>query len=219
MNANGLVNNQEDWINRHLVYTHGNGIVAAPANQVNEALEDAGGSGGLPNFQVSDTQQQGFVPVQQPRIYYGELLDNQYSIVGAEPGTPPREYDSDEAQYTYTGAGGVPIGGLFNRTVFALAYGERNILFNNSINADSKIMYVRNPRDRVQAVAPWLTLDNDPYPAVVDGRVQWIIDGYTTLQNFPTPSACSWVTPRRTRGSGRTASSCRTTRSATCATR
>jgi uncharacterized membrane protein (UPF0182 family) len=69
--------------------------------------------------------------------------------------------------------------------VFALAYGERNILFNNSINADSKIMYVRNPRDRVQAVAPWLTLDNDPYPAVVDGRVQWIIDGYTTLQNYP----------------------------------
>ncbi len=185
MNANGLVNNQQDWINRHLVYTHGNGIVATPANQVNEALEDAGGSGGLPNFQVSDTQQQGFVPVQQPRIYYGELLDNQYSIVGAEPGTAPREYDSDEAQYTYTGAGGVPIGGLFNRSVFALAYGERNILFNNSINADSKIMYVRNPRDRVQAVAPWLTLDNDPYPAVVDGRVQWIIDGYTTLQNFP----------------------------------
>ncbi|MEJ8278507.1 UPF0182 family protein [Pseudonocardia spirodelae] len=185
MDANALAGNQQDWINRHLVYTHGNGFVAAPANQVNEALEDAGGAGGLPNFRVSDTQAQNFVPLQQPRIYYGELLDNQYSIVGAQPGTAPREYDTDEAQYTYTGAGGVPIGGLFDRTVFALAYGERNILFNQEINADSKIMYVRNPRDRVQAVAPWLTLDNDPYPAVVDGRVQWIVDGYTTLQDYP----------------------------------
>ncbi|MBP2370727.1 UPF0182 family protein [Pseudonocardia parietis] len=185
IDANALVGNQQDWINRHLVYTHGNGIVAAPANQVNAALEDAGGQGGLPKFTVSDTQTEGQIPVDQPRIYYGELLDNQYSIVGAEPGTPPREYDSDEAQYTYTGAGGVPIGGIFDRAVFALAYGERNILFNSSINDDSKIMYVRNPRDRVQAVAPWLKLDNDPYPAVVDGRVKWIVDGYTTLQDYP----------------------------------
>ena len=185
MDANALVGNQQDWINRHLVYTHGNGIVAAPANQVNAALEDAGGQGGLPRFTVSDTQTEGAIPVEQPRIYYGELLDNQYSIVGAEPGTAPREYDSDEAQYTYTGAGGVPIGGFFDRAVFALAYGERNILFNSSINDESKIMYVRNPRDRVQAVAPWLKLDNDPYPAVVDGRVQWIVDGYTALQDYP----------------------------------
>ncbi|MFP5023228.1 UPF0182 family membrane protein [Pseudonocardia phyllosphaerae] len=185
MDANALAGNQQDWINQHLVYTHGNGFVAAPANQINAALEDAGGQGGLPKFTVSDTQTRGAIPVQQPRIYYGELLDNQYSIVGAEPGTAPREYDSDNAQYTYTGAGGVPIGNLFDRAVFALAHGERNILFNSSINDQSKIMYVRNPRDRVQAVAPWLKLDNDPYPAVVDGRVQWIVDGYTTLQNYP----------------------------------
>ncbi|MFP5068634.1 UPF0182 family protein [Pseudonocardia nantongensis] len=185
MDANALVGNQQDWINRHLVYTHGNGFVAAPANQVNAALEDTGGQGGLPRFTVSDTQTQGTIDVEQPRIYYGELLDNQYSIVGAEPGTAPREYDSDEAQFTYDGAGGVPIGGIFNRAAFALAYGERNILFNSSINDASKIMYVRNPRDRVQAVAPWLTLDSDPYPAVVDGRVKWIVDGYTTLQNYP----------------------------------
>ncbi|ALE74856.1 hypothetical protein AD006_00605 [Pseudonocardia sp. EC080610-09] len=185
MDANALVGNQQDWINRHLVYTHGNGFVSAPANQVNAALEDTGGQGGLPLFSVSDTQTEGRIPVDQPRIYYGELLDNQYSIVGAEQGTAPREYDSDEAQYTYTGAGGVPIGGIFDRAVFALAYGERNILFNSSINDQSKIMYVRNPRDRVQAVAPWLKLDNDPYPAVVDGRIQWIVDGYTTLQDYP----------------------------------
>ena len=79
----------------------------------------------------------------------------------------------------------MPIGNIFNRTAFALEYQERNILFNSSINADSKIMYVRKPEDRVQAVAPWLTTDSDPYPAVVDGRITWIVDGYTTLPNYP----------------------------------
>jgi uncharacterized protein len=69
--------------------------------------------------------------------------------------------------------------------VFSLLYGERNILFNNSINDNSKIMYVRDPGERVQAVAPWLTPDSDPYPAVVDGRITWIVDGYTTLQHYP----------------------------------
>ncbi len=69
--------------------------------------------------------------------------------------------------------------------VFALHYSERNILFNNSINANSKILYERDPRDRVQKVAPWLTTDSDPYPAVVDGKIVWIVDGYTTLGNYP----------------------------------
>ena len=77
------------------------------------------------------------------------------------------------------------IGNLFNRLVFAMSYGERNILFNGSINDNSKILFVRNPSDRVNQVAPWLTLDGDPYPAVVDGRVQWIVDGYTTLDSYP----------------------------------
>ena len=79
----------------------------------------------------------------------------------------------------------MPLGNFFNRLVFSLVHGERNILFNASINDNSKIMYVRNPSDRVKAVAPWLTLDTDPYPAVVDGRVTWIVDGYTTLANYP----------------------------------
>jgi uncharacterized membrane protein (UPF0182 family) len=185
LDQSALVGNQTDWINRHLVYTHGNGFVAAPANQVNATLEDTGGQGGLPKFTVSDTSGQGTIPVQQPRIYYGELMNNEYSIVGAGPGDGAREYDSDTQQYTYTGAGGVSIGNIFNRLVFAIEYGERNILFNNSINENSKILYVRDPRDRLQQVAPWLTADNDPYPAVVDGRVQWIVDGYTTLANYP----------------------------------
>ncbi|GAA4689666.1 UPF0182 family protein [Pseudonocardia yuanmonensis] len=184
LDSSALVGNQQDWINRHLVYTHGNGFVAAPANQVNAALEDTGGQGGLPRFTVSDTTTEGQIPVAEPRIYYGELITD-YSIVGAEEGAAPREYDTDTAQYTYTGRGGVSLGNLFNRLVFSLYYGERNILFNSSINDNSKIMYDRDPRDRVEKVAPWLTVDNDPYPAVVDGRIQWVVDGYTTLRNYP----------------------------------
>ncbi len=184
LDSSALVNNQQDWINRHLVYTHGNGFVAAPANRVNLPLEDAGGQGGLPQFIVSDTTTQGAIPVSEPRIYYGERITD-YSIVGAEPGATPREYDSDTQQYTYAGTGGVSVGNLFDRLVFSLNYGDRNILFNSSINGNSKIMYHRDPRERVGKVAPWLTVDGDPYPAVVGGKIQWIVDGYTTLQDYP----------------------------------
>ncbi|MDF3050301.1 MAG: hypothetical protein K0R87_1939 [Pseudonocardia sp.] len=188
LNSDGLVNNQQDWINRHLVYTHGNGLVVAPANEINAQLQDTGGQGGLPRFTSIDTGTAASAPeglrVTEPRIYYGELITD-YSIVGAEDGAAPREYDSDTQSYTYTGRGGVPLGNLVNRLVFSLVHGERNILFNASISDNSKIMYVRNPADRVKAVAPWLTLDTDPYPAVVDGRVTWIVDGYTTLANYP----------------------------------
>ncbi len=183
LNSAGLTNNQRDWINRHLVYTHGNGFVAAPANQVNSALDEAGGQGGYPNFTVSDVSTKGDIPVTQPRTYYGELITD-YSIVGAAGG-PAREYDTDSSTVTYDGTGGVSIGNLFNRLAFALSYGERNILFNSSINENSKIMYIRDPSDRVSQVAPWLTLDGDPYPAVVDGKITWIVDGYTTLENYP----------------------------------
>ncbi|WP_445185592.1 UPF0182 family protein [Pseudonocardia sp. Cha107L01] len=184
LDSSALTGNQTDWINRHMVYTHGNGFVAAPANQVNSALDEAAGSGGYPNFTVSDTSNKGDIVVNQPRIYYGELITD-YSIVGSPPTDAPREYDSDTDAVTYTGKGGVSLGNLFNRLVFAMSYGERNILFNGSINADSKILFVRDPSDRVSQVAPWLTLDGDPYPAVVDGRIQWIVDGYTTLENYP----------------------------------
>ena len=106
LNSEGLVNNQQDWINRHLVYTHGNGMVVAPANEVNAQLQDAGGQGGLPRFTSIDTGNAASAPeglrVTEPRIYYGELITD-YSIVGAEAGAAPREYDSDTQSYTYNG--------------------------------------------------------------------------------------------------------------------
>ncbi|MDQ3151441.1 MAG: UPF0182 family protein [Actinomycetota bacterium] len=180
-----LAENQRTWINQHLRYTHGNGFVAAPANQVDSALQDPNsGDGGYPVFTVSDTTTEGDIPVVQPRIYFGELIED-YVVVGGEGGEAPREYDSDGQNFTYEGTGGVPMGGFFDRLLFAAHYGERNLLFNQAIGSQSKIIYNQDPRERVEKVAPWLTPDGDPYPAVVDGRIKWIIDAYTTLENYP----------------------------------
>jgi uncharacterized membrane protein (UPF0182 family) len=204
-----LSGNQTDWINKHTVYTHGDGFVASPANRVNvappkETQQAATGAGtssssggyGYPVFNVGDKstvsdlftpKDRQAIPVDQPRIYYGEMIsksDADYAIVGGN-NQPPREYDTGTEQYTYTGQGGVPIGNWFNRLAFAAKYAERNILFSGAIGSDSKIIYNRDPRSRVQQVAPWLTTDGDMYPAVVNGRILWIVDAYTTLDNFP----------------------------------
>jgi len=183
LQQNGIPSSQQNWINEHLVYTHGYGIVAAPDNRAT--------SQGAPDFIERDIPPQGELNVKQPQVYFGELSPN-YSIVGATPGQAPRELDypddttkSGQHNNTYDGTGGVPIGSFFNRLVFATKYQQGNILFSDLINADSKILYNRTPRERVQAVAPWLTLDSDPYPAVVDGRIQWIVDGYTTTDGVP----------------------------------
>ncbi|MFI6428964.1 UPF0182 family protein [Rhodococcus oryzae] len=186
-----LSGNQTDWINKHTVYTHGNGFVAAPANQVTKVSGDSqNNTGGYPIYSVSDLKTQPSDPalrVDNPRIYYGEVIaksDADYAIVGAAGGEP-REYDTDDSKYTYTGAGGVGIGNWVNRMAFAAKYTERNILFSGAIGDDSKIIYNRDPRDRVNQVAPWLTTDGTIYPAVVAGRMQWIVDAYTTLDNYP----------------------------------
>ncbi|MFC4084654.1 UPF0182 family protein [Amycolatopsis samaneae] len=193
----GLAGNQTNWINKHLVYTHGNGFVAAPANTIDRAVKDANSDGGYPIATTSDTQNptgagstgpnSPGIRVDEPRIYYGELTsDPSYAIVGGPAGKAPGEYDTaNDRSYLYKGSGGVPIDNWFNRLAFAAEYGERNILFSDAIGDGSKIMYNRDPRQRVSKVAPWLTLDGDPYPAVVNGKIQWIIDGYTTLNNFP----------------------------------
>ncbi|ONF64745.1 UPF0182 family protein [Amycolatopsis keratiniphila] len=193
----GLTGNQTNWINKHLVYTHGNGFVAAPANTIDRALKDANSDGGYPIATTSDTQNPAGagstdpnkpgIKVDEPRIYYGELAtDAAYAIVGGKAGQAPGEYDTAvDRAYIYKGSGGVPIDNWFNRLVFAAEYGERNILFSDAIGDGSKIMFNREPRDRVAKVAPWLTLDGDPYPAVVNGKIIWIVDGYTTMNNFP----------------------------------
>ncbi|MGY1623407.1 UPF0182 family protein [Geodermatophilus sp. SYSU D00965] len=188
LNSDALSENQDTWINRHTVYTHGNGFVAAPANQVVTGQE-----GGEPNFTTRDLPTTGTIDVEQSRIYYGELIGNDnYSVVGAPEGATPREFDqpedgSDEGQInnTYTGEGGVAIGSFFRQLTFAIYYRERNFLLSSAVNDASKVLYVRDPRDRVEKAAPFLEVDGDPYPAVIDGRIQWILDGYTTSDSYP----------------------------------
>lgn len=187
INTAGLAENQQNWINQHLVYTHGNGFVAAPANKIDRALEEGESNGGYPIANTSDTQNPdgAGVHVDEPRIYYGELAST-YAIAGGPPGEAPGEYDTAaDRSYLYQGSGGVSIDNWFNRLVFAAHYGERNMLFSDAIGEGSKIMYNRDPRTRVGKVAPWLQLDGDPYPAVIDGKIKWIVDGYTTLNNYP----------------------------------
>src|SRR5450755_1109497 len=178
LNAAGLNDAQKNWINEHMVFTHGDGFVAAPANTVNN---------GYPDYTVTDlsnyTNPNNTIPVTQPRTYYGEQSP-EYAIVGAEGGTA-REYDTDTQRFTYDGSGGVPVGNLFQRAVFATEYGEANFLFSSEINSNSKVIYNRNPIDRVQKAAPFLTTDTKAYPAVVGGRIVWIVDAYTTAANYP----------------------------------
>lgn len=176
-------NPSRNWINDHLVYTHGFGFVAAFGNE-----RDADGK---PSFALGDIPPKGSLGEFQPRIYFGENVPD-YSIIGGVKTDTPVEFDypddtspNGQRNYTYTGKGGVPVGSLLNKAVFALKYQEQRILLSNLINKDSKILFERDPRDRVAKVAPWLTLDGDPYPAVVDGRVLWIIDGYTTSAGYP----------------------------------
>ncbi|MGC3862002.1 UPF0182 family protein [Micromonospora chersina] len=189
INYGELPNN--NWINRHTVYTHGYGLVGAPANQVV--------CGGQPYFvsgflgekaQEACSSQTEQIPAQQPRIYYGERMEaDDYAIVG-QTGDRNVEFDrptstGGEQYYTYTGEGGVEIGSFSRRLLYAIKEQESNFLLSEAVNDDSKLLYVRNPRDRVEKVAPFLTLDGDPYPAVVNGRVLWIIDGYTTAATYP----------------------------------
>jgi uncharacterized membrane protein (UPF0182 family) len=185
-------NPSRNWINDHLVYTHGFGFVAAYGNQVD--------ADGKPNFLVGDLPPTKGLGAFQPRVYFGENVPD-YSIIGGKKSNEPVEFDypddtsaNGQKNYTYTGQGGVPVGSTINKLLFAIKYGEQRILLSNLINSDSKILYNRSPRERVAKVAPWLTLDGDPYPAIVDGKITWIIDGYTTSAGYPYSRSTSLAT-------------------------
>ena len=190
LNING--NPSRNWINDHLVYTHGFGFVAAYGNTVD--------ADGKPSFVVGDLPPTKGLGNFEPRIYFGENVPD-YSIIGGKKSNSPVEFDypddtsaNGQKNYTYTGTGGVPVGSTLNKLLFAVKYQEQRILLSNLINADSKILYNRSPRERVAKVAPWLTLDGDPYPSIVNGKVTWIIDGYTTSSGYPYAKATSLST-------------------------
>jgi len=174
---------QQNWINLHLTYTHGNGFVAAPANRVVH--------GGSPDFTVKNIPVEGpggDLTIDHPQVYYGEESPA-YSIVDtgqAEIDGPGGDTTgADEATIHYDGPGGGKLDSGFRKLLYALKFKEKNILLSSSLTGDSKIMYIRQPAARVQKLAPFLTLDSDPYPAVVDHQLVWVVDGYTTSAGYP----------------------------------
>ena len=174
---------QGNWINTHLVYTHGFGFVAARENSV--------AGGGTPDYVESDLPPRGELGGFQPRVYFGEG-ENNYVIVGGPPGKQggeeldyPYPNVGGQKNTTYQGSGGVPVGSPLSRILYAIKFRELNILLSGAINGYSKILYDRDPLARVAKVAPFLTLDGSPYPVVANHNIWWVVDGYTTTDLYP----------------------------------
>ncbi|MFG3194970.1 UPF0182 family protein [Streptomyces sp. NPDC048208] len=174
LNLDGIPKN--NWINDHFRYTHGYGVVAAKGTESDDK--------GRPVFTEKNLPSKGDLGTYQQQVYYGEKTTT-YSIVGG----PQKEidYSDDEGEKTtsYTGKSGVNLDNPLNRAAYAVSFNEPQILYSGAIGKGSRILYNRTPKDRVESVAPWLTIDGDAYPAVVDGRIQWIVDAYTTSNGYP----------------------------------
>jgi uncharacterized membrane protein (UPF0182 family) len=182
LNQAGLGDSQS-WYNSSVVYTHGFGLVAAYGNKVD--------SDGKPLFFQSGIPNVGDLGDFEPRIYFGANSPT-YSIVGAPDGAEPLEFDfpagegdSNETYTTFNGNGGPLVGNIFTRIAYSLKFQSEQILLSDAINPESQILYNRSPAERIAEVAPYLTVDTEIYPAVVDGRVKWIVDGYTTTTQYP----------------------------------
>ena len=172
------------WVNERLQYTHGYGVVFSPANNV--------ASQGQPDFYVKGvpaTTTVSELEIEQPRIYFGESAESvEYVVVNSlqEEVDYPLSTEGQSVAYTnYSGDGGVGIGSFFRRLGFALRYGELNLLISNQLSDDSKLIMERNIVSRVKKAAPFLYTDNDPYLALVEGDLFWIIDMYTVSDKYP----------------------------------
>ena len=167
---------KKNWINNHFRYTHGYGVVAAEGTSADAQ--------GRPNFTESNLPSKGDLGTYEQRVYYGEKTTT-YSIVGGPQKEIDYSDDNGEKTTSYKGDSGVNLSNPVNRAAYAVAFGEPQILYSGAIGDGSRILYNRTPKERVEAVAPWLTIDGDAYPAVVDGRIQWIVDAYTTTNGYP----------------------------------
>jgi uncharacterized protein len=170
--------NAQTWVNLHVLFTHGNGAVMNPVTQ--KSAE------GLPLFYLRDIPPvaDGGPEIREPRIYYGQQ-QSEYVIV---KGTTP-EFDYPKGKENvyagYAGSGGVALSGMLRRLIFAHHFNDVNLLLSDYITDDSRIMIRRNIQERVRTIAPFLTLDHDPYLVVSEGRMFWIQDVYTTSEYFP----------------------------------
>ncbi|WP_229851740.1 UPF0182 family membrane protein [Streptomyces albospinus] len=167
---------ERNWINDHFKYTHGYGAVTARGTETAD--------GGGPDYTEANLPSRGQLPPYEQRVYYGEKT-TQYSIVGGPQKELDYSDDSGEKSYRYQGKSGVSLSNPVNRAAYAVAFGEPQILYSGAIGDGSRVLYNRTPKERVESVAPWLTIDGDAYPAVIDGRIQWIVDAYTTSNGYP----------------------------------
>ncbi|MGH2757891.1 MAG: UPF0182 family protein, partial [Actinomycetota bacterium] len=183
LSLDDLPENSRTWSNEHLQFTHGFGLVASLANSRTAA--------GQPSFLIKDvpgtttTGAEALEP-EEPRLYYGEGYEpTEYSIVDSRQDELDFETAAGIERSNYAGEGGIPVGGLFRRLAFAFREGDPNLVLSSLITGDSRILIYREVRDRVRRAAPFLSLDHDPYPAVIGGRVVWIIDAYTSTSFYP----------------------------------
>jgi len=172
LNPSGI--NAPTWEKLHLIFTHGYGLALAPANTTNAR--------GEPDFLVQGIPAvtTGLPELERPEIYHGEGMAG-YAIVG----TDQKELSTDRVSTTYTGRSGVSLNSFVRRAAFALRFGEIEPLISSNLTARSKVIYVRDVKERVRKVAPYLTLDTDPYPVMIDGRIKYVIDGYTLADTYP----------------------------------
>ncbi|TME24311.1 MAG: UPF0182 family protein, partial [Chloroflexi bacterium] len=175
---NRLQSSAQNWVNERLTYTHGYGVAASPVNAVVGE--------GLPDYVVHDLPPAGSIPVTQPGIYFGELsTPNSGYVIGP---SNAQEFDyakgSQDVFTSYTGKHGVPMNGA-NRALWSLKLSDFSLLVSGQVSDKSLMLYRRNIRDRVQELAPFLSFDADPYIVIVDGRLFWIMDAYTTATTYP----------------------------------
>jgi uncharacterized protein len=170
--------NAQTWVNRHVLFTHGNGVVMSTVTSKNAE--------GLPLFYLRDIPPvaEGGPEIREPRIYYGEETDTYVIVKGS---TPEFDYPkgTDNVYAAYDGVGGVPIGGIARRFLFSWYFRDVNLLLSSYITDDSRILIRRSIQERVSAIAPFLRLDHDPYIVISDGKLFWIQDAYTTSDYFP----------------------------------
>lgn len=192
LNPSGLPGDRRSWVNEHLQYTHGYGVVASPANAVT--------SNGNPDFIVKDVPPNGSLEIKKPQVYFGEH-PNDYSIVNTDQAEV--DYVSlagrDEVS-KYEGTGGVELSNIVKRAAFAARVGDLKPLISGLVNNESKALYYTNIRDRVIKAAPFLHFDGDPYPVISDGRILWMQDAYTTSNAYPYANAADTSQVEAARG-------------------
>jgi len=167
----------QTWTNEHLFYTHGYGVVAVPVNAVTPE--------GQPDYLASGINQQGQLQIDEPRIYFGETASS-YVVTGTRTDEFDYPVGADRnATTSWKGTTGVGIGGYFSKLLWALRLGDLNLLISNQLTDDSQILFRRSLEERVQAIAPFLTYDHDPYLVSADGRLVWVWDAYTSTDRYP----------------------------------